>query len=240
MLLEVNNLHSFYGSSHVLQGVDLSIQEGQVVSLLGRNGMGKTTLIRSMMHMTPPTVRDGTVLYRGEDITGSPSHSIAKRGLGLVPQGRRIFPSLSVRENLTLAHRSAPEDVENPPRKWTLERVFELFPQLRDRVSNRGNQLSGGEQQMLAIGRTLMTNPVLMLMDEPSEGLAPMIVDQLEEHIGHLKETGLSIFLVEQNLGLALDVADYVYILERGEIVYEDDPAPIRDDEELQQKFIGV
>ncbi|MFQ5857473.1 MAG: ABC transporter ATP-binding protein [Anaerolineae bacterium] len=238
-MLEVRDVHSFYGRAHVLQGMSLKVADGTLVALLGRNGMGKTTLIRSIMGMKPPIVRQGSIRYQGEELVGKSTHDIAARGLGLVPQGRRVFPSLSVLEHLAIASR--------PPRQsgdghvtWDLDRVFELFPRLAERQGHGGNQLSGGERQMLAIGRALMTNPDLLLMDEPSEGLAPLLVQQLREQLQELKASGLSIFLVEQNLGLALAVADEVYILDRGQVVYHGQPDELDADHEVKRKYLGV
>lgn len=238
MLLEIEDLHSSYDGSRVIRGVNLGVDRNQVVVLLGRNGMGKTTLIRSVMQLHPPEVTQGHTRFDDESLTELPSHEIARRGLALVPQGRRIFSSLTVEENLNLAHR--PPRTPNGETRWNLERVYETFPRLEERRNNRGSQLSGGEQQMLAIGRALMTNPRLLLMDEPSEGLAPMIVQQLRNRIQSLAKESLSILLVEQNLGLALAVADHVYILERGEIVFDGEPSTVRENEELQRQYLGV
>jgi branched-chain amino acid transport system ATP-binding protein len=234
-MLEVRGLHSYYGDAHILRGVSLTVPDGKVVALLGRNGMGKTTLIRSIMGLTPPLVREGSVSYRGGDLRGLAPHRIARQRIGLVPQGRRLFASLTVAEHLTLAAR--------PPRSgeaWTESRIFELFPRLAERRKHRGNQLSGGERQMLAIARALMLNPELLLMDEPSEGLAPVMVQHLENIIVQLKETGLAILLVEQNLYSALAVADEVYILETGVIVYQGAPAALLEDGESMHRYLGV
>ncbi len=238
-MLEVRDLQSYYGGAHVLRGVSLTIPDGKAVALLGRNGMGKTTLIRSIMGTKPPVVRQGSILYRGEELLGKTPHEIAQRGLGLVPQGRRVFPSLTVLEHLTIASR--------PPRRdsaarvnWTLDKVFELHPRLAERKQHRGSQLSGGERQMLAIARALMTNADLLLMDEPSEGLAPLMVQQLKHDFQALKESGVPIFLVEQNVGLALAVADIVYIIERGQIVYQGQPEELAADHEIKRKYLGV
>jgi branched-chain amino acid transport system ATP-binding protein len=232
-MLKVNDIHTYYGDSYIIQGVSLEIGEGSVVALLGRNGMGKTTTIKSVMGFNPP--RRGTIEFKGRDICKLPSHEIARTGIGLVPQGRRIFPSLSVEENLTIARRDNHKD--DP---WTIEDVYELFPKLKERSKNRGNLLSGGEQQMLAIGRALMTNPDLMLLDEPSEGLAPIIVQEVGRIIARLKTMGISILLVEQNINMALRVADYVYIIDKGKIVYESSPDALRMDEEAKAKYLGI
>ncbi len=232
-MLELLDIHTYYGESYVLRGVSLQISEGSVVALLGRNGMGKTTTIRSIIGFTPP--RRGRVLYGEKDITALPPEKIAKLGIGLVPQGRYIFPSLSVRENLTMAARGA-----GKADSWSLDEVHSLFPILKERSTCRGNLLSGGEQQMLAIGRALMTNPRLILMDEPSEGLAPLIVKDVGKIIYQLKRKGFSILLVEQNLPMALKVADYLYILSNGKIMYESTPDQLRSNDEVKAKYIGV
>jgi len=238
-MLEVRELHSYYAAAHVLQGVSLDVAEGQVVALLGRNGMGKTTLIRSIMGLTPPQVREGDVRYRGQSIVGKPPYEIAQMGIGLVPQGRRVFPSLTVLEHLQIAAHP-PRGGRNGREPWTVERVFDLFPRLAERQKHFGNELSGGEQQMLAIARALMTNPDLLLMDEPSEGLAPLLVQALGEHLKQLKASGLSIFLVEQNVGLALSIADVVYVIDRGQIVYRGTPEAFQAAEDIKRRYLGV
>ena len=232
-MLELVDIHTYYGESYVLQGISLEVKEGSVVALLGRNGMGKTTTIRSIIGFTPP--RRGRVLFKGKDITGLQPYRIAQMNIGLIPQGRRIFPSLSVEENLTMAARGGVRTGA-----WTLDRLYSLFPVLKERAKSKGNLLSGGEQQMLSIARALMTNPDLLLMDEPSEGLAPIIVQEIGHIISQLKESGFSILLVEQNLPMALRVADYVYIMSKGTIVYEGTPEELRDNEEVKAKYIGV
>ena len=231
-ILELVDVHTYYGKSYVLQGVSLATR-GAVVALLGRNGMGKTTTIRSIMGLTPP--RRGMVRFKGRDITGLPIYAIAQLGIGLVPQGRRIFPSLSVRENLTMSARVGPG-----PAPWTLDRVFSLFPILGERAHLKGTSLSGGEQQMLAIGRALMTNPELLLMDEPSEGLAPRIVQDTGRIINELKAIGLAIVLIEQNLSLALAVADYVFVIENGIIVHESTVDEFRQNHEVRARYLGI
>jgi len=229
-VLELHDVHTYYGESHVLQGVSLAVAPGEVVTILGRNGMGKTTLIRSVIGFTPP--RRGSVRFKGEDITRAPSFRTVGRGMGLVPQGRRVFPSLTVTENLDVARRGHG--------RWTLERVFELFPRLAARGENRANKLSGGEQQMLAIGRALMSNPELLLMDEPTEGLAPSLVREVGRVIHELKLEGLSILLVEQNLPLALSVADRVHVLSRGQVVHSCAPGELMANEEIKSRYLGV
>ena len=229
-MLEVSGLHTYYGESHVLQGVSLTVGAGEVVAILGRNGVGKTTLIRSIVAFTPP--RRGTVRFQGRDITGWPSFRMTALGMALVPQGRRVFPSLTVRENLEVARRAGA--------RWTLERVYAVFPRLRERESNRANKLSGGEQQMLAIARALMSNPDLLLMDEPTEGLAPLLVREVGRVMGELRGEGLSILLVEQNLPLALSVADRVHILSRGQIVHSSTRAELVASEDVKSRYLGV
>ena len=238
MILEVRDIHTYYGESHVLQGVSLDVPEGRVVALLGRNGVGKTTLIRSIIGFTPP--RRGSIRYRGSDIAGLPSHRIARLGIGLVPQGRRVFPSLDVGEHLTVNARRPVESGTSRAAPWTLDRVLGLFPRLRERLRNRGNALSGGEQQMLATGRALVTNPDLLLLDEPTEGLAPLIVRELGRIISDLRADGISILLVEQNLGFALDLADHVYVLSKGTIVHASTPQELIDNEDVKARYLGV
>ncbi len=231
-MLTVNQIHAYYGDSHILQGVSLEVKEGEAVALLGRNGVGKTTTINSIIGFTPP--RRGQVILKGVDVTRWPSHQIARQGVGLVPQGRGIFPTLSVKENITLAARNAQNG------GWTFDRVLETFPALAGRLKNLGSQLSGGEQQMLAIARALMTNPALLLLDEPSEGLAPLIVAEIGRIVAQIKAQGLSILLVEQNLNLALGVADRVYVMNKGQIVFEGAPAELRAQTEVMHRYLGV
>ncbi len=231
-ILQIEGIHTYYGDSYILQGVSLRVAPGQIVAVLGRNGMGKTTLIRSIIGFTPP--RQGQIIYRGTDITRWPSYQISQAGVGLVPQGRRIFPSLNVLENLTVAARSRQGN------GWSLERIFALFPRLRERLHHKGNKLSGGEQQMLAIARVLMTSPEFLLMDEPSEGLAPLLVRELRTVLADLKKGGLSFLLVEQNLPLALHLADYVYVLSKGRVVFEGPPQALADAEEAKHRYLGV
>ncbi len=227
--LVVDGIHTYYGESHILHGVSLAVAPGEAVALLGRNGAGKTTLIRSIVGFTPP--RQGRVVWDGAAIDRWPPYRIARRGIGLVPQGRRIFAPLTVRENLTLGAR---------PDGWTLERVFALFPRLRERQEQAGGTLSGGEQQMLAIGRALLTNGRLLLLDEPSEGLAPLVVREIGRIVQGLKGRGLSILLVEQNYHVALQVADRVYVMSKGQIVWEGTPARLGADEDTKRRYLGV
>ena len=230
-MLELADVHTYYGDSHVLQGITLGVGPSEVLTILGRNGMGKTTLMRSVIGFTPP--RRGRVSFKGDDVTRWPSFRLVARGMALVPQGRRVFPSLTVKENLDVARHGRGG-------RWTLARVLELFPRLGERARNRANNLSGGEQQMLAIGRALMTNPDLLLMDEPTEGLAPLLVREVGRVLGELKREGLSILLVEQNLPLALSVADRVHILSRGQIVHSCGPGELRSNEEVTSRYLGV
>jgi branched-chain amino acid transport system ATP-binding protein len=239
--LEVDGVHTYYGESHVLHGVSLRVGAGEAVALLGRNGVGKTTLIRSIVGFTP--AREGFVQLDGRDITRLPPHAIARLGVGLVPQGRRIFAPLSVTENLMLGARgpravAAGSGPAAPA--FTREAVWEIFPRLRERALQGGGTLSGGEQQMLAIGRALMTNARIVLLDEPSEGLAPIIVREIGRVLVRLKEQGLSILLVEQNVPLALRVADRVYVMSKGQIVYHGAPGDLDANEDVKQRFLGI
>ena len=231
-MLEVVDIHTYYGESYILQGISLEVKEGSVVALLGRNGMGKTTTIRSIMGFTPP--RRGVVRFKGKKISGLEPYQIARMGLALVPQGRGIFPSLSVKENLTIAARDGSKG-----EAWTLDRVYSLFPILKERAKLYANLLSGGEQQMLSIARALMTNPDFLLMDEPSEGLAPLIVQEISRVIDQLRGS-FPVLLAEQNLSMALGLADYVYIISKGTVVYESTPQELRDNEEVKSKHLGV
>jgi branched-chain amino acid transport system ATP-binding protein len=228
-MLEVDGIQTYYGDSHVLHDVSLRVAPGETVALLGRNGAGKTTLIRSIVGFTPP--REGRIRFEGEAMERWPAHRIARRGLALVPQGRRIFAPLNVRENLLLGARGS---------GWTLERVLELFPRLRERTDQLAGTLSGGEQQMLAIGRALLTNGRLLLLDEPSEGLAPLIVREIGRVLGELRAARLSLLLVEQNYHLALRVADRVYVMSKGQIVYEGTPAGLQAAEDVKRRYLGV
>ncbi len=231
-MLEVRDLHSYYGEAHVLQGASLNVGASEVVALLGRNGMGKTSLIRSIMGLASPQVRGGEISWKGESLRALKPHEIAKRKIGYVPQGRRLFPSLTVTEHLTVLKPAHISD------GWTVDRVFALFPRLAERRQHRGTQLSGGERQMLAVARALMIDPELILMDEPSEGLAPVMVQHLEGIILDLKKQGLAILLVEQNLYSALEVADRVVVLESGKTVFEGKSGGIAAD--ALTRYLGV
>ena len=232
-MLELASIETAYGASQVLFGVSLKVAAGEVVTLMGRNGMGKTTTIRSIMGLTPP--RAGSIEFQGQRINGMPSHRIARLGLGYVPEGRRIFPNLTVRENLLMA--ATVRDAKTP---WTLDRVLAFFPRLGERLGNGGGQLSGGEQQMLAIGRALMTNPSLLILDEATEGLAPVIRDEIWERLHELKAAGLSILIVDKELDALQSLADRHYILEKGEVVWSGDGAALTANTQIQESFLGV
>jgi branched-chain amino acid transport system ATP-binding protein len=232
-ILAVEEIYTAYGLSQVLFGVSLEVAAGECVCLLGRNGVGKTTTMRSIMGLTAP--RQGRVVWKGRDIAGREPYQVADLGIGFVPEDRRIFADLSVWENLDVAARS-----RDGTGAWTLERVFDLFPKLRELVSRQGGFLSGGEQQMLTIARTLMGNPELLLLDEPSEGLAPLVVDHLKEQIARLKQDGLTILLAEQNVEFCLDLADRVYVLEKGHIRYEGTAASFREDESIRAQYLAL
>lgn len=230
MILELLDVHGYYGKSHIVHGVSLRIGKGEAVTLLGRNGAGKTTTLKSIVGVVAP--RRGTIRFCGQDITGLPPHVIAGKGLSLVPEHRGIFRLLTVEENLTMAARR-----ESP---WGLEEVYRIFPRLRERRKNGGNQLSGGEQQMLAIGRALMTNPKVLMLDEPVEGLAPVIVDEIVVQLGKIKESGIPILLVEQNLEVCTQLADRHYILEQGRVVYEGSNAEFIADDSIKDRYLGI
>ena len=232
-ILAVEEVFTSYGLSQVLFGVSLNVAAGECVCLLGRNGVGKTTTMRSIMGLTPP--RGGRVMWKGRDVSGKQPYQIADLGIGFVPEDRRIFADLTVWENLDVAARS-----RGGASGWTLERVFGLFPKLRDLVGRQGGFLSGGEQQMLTIARTLMGNPELLLLDEPSEGLAPLVVEHLKEQIARLKQDGLTILLAEQNVDFCLDLADRVYVLEKGRIRYEGTVAAFRQDDTVRAQYLAL
>jgi branched-chain amino acid transport system ATP-binding protein len=231
-LLEAHDLHTAYGLSRVLFGVSIDVAAGECVCLLGRNGVGKSTTMRSIMGLTPP--QSGRVRFNGSDITGWAPYRVARAGLGFVPEDRRIFADLTVWENLDVARRTAAGN------GFTLERVFDLFPKLRELTDRQGGHLSGGEQQMLTIARTLMGNPQLLLLDEPSEGLAPIVVDHLRDQIARLKREGLTILLAEQNTEFSLALADRVYVLEKGSIKFSGPATRLRDDASLRQELLAL
>ncbi len=229
-MLSVQDVHTYYRDSYILQGVSLELKPGQVVALLGRNGVGKTTLARSIMGLTP--ARRGRILFKDTDITHMPAHRIAQMGIGLVPQGRHVFRSLTVKEHLQVTARGRG--------RWTLERIVELFPNLHARLRSLAGKLSGGEQQMLAAARALVGNPALLVMDEPTEGLAPLMVRELGRTIQSLKQAGTSILLIEQQLAFALRYADVVFIMSKGRIVYQSTPADLATDAETKARYLGV
>ena len=228
--LEVDDIHTYYGQSHVLQGVSMDIEEGQVVSLLGRNGAGKTTTMRSVMGLTP--AREGTIRFDGHDITRKKPDEISRLGIGFVPEERRLFPELTVRENI--------ETVRDRDSDWTIDRVFEFFPKLEERAKNNGNQLSGGEQQMLAIARALVPDPQLFLLDEPSEGLAPIIVQNLHDMIQEVVETGITVLLTEQNAKFALSLSEKTYLLDKGIIQWSGATEDLKQNDELLDRYLSV
>ena len=231
-MLKTIDIHTYYGDSYVLQGISLEVTQGTVVAVLGRNGVGKTTLVRSVIGFTP--ARRGQIIFKDIDITHMPSHKIWKMQMGLVPQGRRIFPSLTVKENLAITFRKIEAG------QWDLEKIFTLFPRLKERESHKGNALSGGEQQMLAIARGLISNPVFLLMDEPTEGLSPLLVREVGDVILRLKKGGLSIFFVEQNLSFAMKFSDYTYVMQKGQIVYSSTPEQLGKNLEIRERYLGV
>ncbi|MBI3090794.1 MAG: ABC transporter ATP-binding protein [Candidatus Tectomicrobia bacterium] len=234
-MLEVEDIHTYYGDSYVIQGVSLRVPEHAVVAVLGRNGVGKTTLVRSIIGFTPP--RRGSIRFKGVEISRQPAYKIVRAGIGLVPQGRRIFRSLTVRENLEVASLARPPGRAS---RWTPDSIGKLFPRLRERASHAGVKLSGGEQQMLAIARALLSNPELLLLDEPTEGLAPLLVRELHALIRTLKDEGFSILLIEQNLPFALTLADHVHVMSKGRIVYDAPPADLMHNEAVKSRYLGI
>jgi branched-chain amino acid transport system ATP-binding protein len=233
-LLEIEKIETSYGLSQVLFGISMIVEKGEIVALLGRNGVGKTTVMRSIIGFTPPN--RGIVRWKGEEIQGLPTYRIARKGVGFVPEDRTIFPDLTVWENLDIARRTGPEGKN----VFTEERIYEIFPKLKELRDRRGGYLSGGEQQMLTIGRSLLTNPDLLLLDEPSEGLAPLIVEAMREQIGALRKEGLSVLLAEQSLDFVLSLSDRLYILEKGEVKFTGTPADVRANEGELQKYLTV
>jgi len=233
-MLELNGVEAFYGTMQVLFGISLRCEEGQVTTLIGRNGMGKTTTVGSIIGTLPS--RNGEIRFDGEVINGMPAYEVAQLGIGLVPEGRQIFPNLSVRENLiaTAANYSASND------PWTLDRVLEFFPLLQKRLNNQGSQLSGGEQQMLAIGRALMLNPRLLILDEATEGLAPLIRQEIWRRLEQLKQSGLTIFLIDKNIDEFADIADRHFIVEKGQVVWQGDSEALTGDAELKARYLGI
>jgi branched-chain amino acid transport system ATP-binding protein len=233
-LLEVDDIHAHYGAIEALKGVSLTVEHGEVVTLIGSNGAGKSTTLRSISGLTPAS--SGKITFDGEDITRVPPHDIVTRGIALAPEGRHCFPRMTVRENLDLgAHRRRGPEIASD-----LERVFELFPRLQEREKQKAGTMSGGEQQMLAIGRALMARPKLMMLDEPSMGIAPLLVQRIYETIGEINASGVAILLVEQNANYALDVAKRGYVLETGQVALSNDSAKLRDDPEVQRAYLGT
>ena len=229
-VLELDAIHTYYDKSHILKGVSMTVGEGELVALLGRNGAGKTTTLRSVMGLTPP--RQGKIKFFGKDMTGASPHRIAALGVGYVPEGRKIFGHLTVHENLLVVHET--------PGRWNIDAVYKLFPRLHERRTSKGGRLSGGEQEMLAIARALLLNPKLLILDEPSQGLAPVIVQEVMRTVGRMKEEGISVLLVEQNAFLALQLADRAYVLSEGEIVFAGDAAALREDTARMEQLAGV
>jgi branched-chain amino acid transport system ATP-binding protein len=228
--LQAHGLHTYYGKSHILHGVSLDVAEGKITALLGRNGAGKTTTLRSLVGLTPP--REGRITIFGMETSRWPAYRIAGAGVGYVPEGRRIFANLSVEENLKV-----PRERPGP---WTIARIYELFPRLAERRHNRGRQLSGGEQEMLSIGRALLLNPRLLILDEPSQGLAPLIVREVFQIVAQMRDEGISVLLVEQNARMSLEVADYAYVLDDGAVVYSGPARELAADEARVQELAGV
>lgn len=231
MILELNNINTFYGSSHILFNLSLAVEEGETVCLLGRNGAGKTTTLRSIMGLTPP--RSGAIHFKGQEISRKSPTVISRLGVGFVPEDRRIFPSLTVREQLEVAQKKGKGH-------WNLEKIFVMFPQLERLQKRLGNQLSGGEQQMLTIGRTLMGNPELLLLDEPSEGLAPLVVEALAEQIKRLSEEKITLLLSEMGLGLAVNMSHRAYVIDKGQIQWSGTCEELKSNEELKIKYLAL
>lgn len=230
--LKVSDIHTYLGKSHILQGVSFEVNKGEIVGLLGRNGMGKTTLIRSVVHFN--TTSHGTIFFAGQNITHLDSFRIARLGVGLVPQGRSIFFSLTTKENLEIGKQTLRHG------QWTLDRILTIFPSLKNRLQNTAANLSGGEQQMLAIGRMLMGNPRIALMDEPSEGLSPLLVWELGAVIEELKQQDVSVLLTEQNVDFAANISDYVYLIDKGTIIYESDPQKFIENDTVKVRYLGI
>ncbi|MBM4306083.1 MAG: ABC transporter ATP-binding protein [Deltaproteobacteria bacterium] len=231
-MLEVKEIHTYYGTSHILFGLSLEVNEGEVVCLLGRNGAGKSTTLRSIIGLTPP--RSGSIKFKGLEIIGKPPYRIAPLGIGFVPDDRRIFPDLTVRQNILVARRETKGAI------WDLGRIYSLFPKLKELESHMGNQLSGGEQQMLTIARTLMTNPQLLLLDEPGEGLAPLVIKAMETQLGEIKKLGTTMLICEHNVGLATALSDRAYVMDKGTIRYQGTIEELRKNEEVKKKYLMV
>jgi branched-chain amino acid transport system ATP-binding protein len=230
-MLEVTNLHAYYGKSHVLHGVDMTVRQGEIVSLLGRNGVGRSTTVKTVMGLVEGT---GSVKFKGEEVLGLKAFQVAHRGLGYVPENRDIFPTLTVEQNLILGMKGKTTG------RWTMEDMFRLFPRLEERRHTQGGVLSGGEQQMLTLCRTLMGDPDLIMIDEPTEGLAPKIVEQVAEYLQELKNRGISVLLVEQKLAIALDISQRVYVMGHGHIVFEGSPRELRENAQVRKEWLEV
>lgn len=231
-MLEVNGIHTYYGTSHILFGISFEVKEGGAVCLLGRNGAGKTTTFRSIIGLTPP--KSGSIKFQGKEIIGKPPYRIARMGIGYVPDTRRIFPDLTVRQNILVARR------ETETTTWNLERIYSLFPKLKDLDTHMGNHLSGGEQQMLTVARTLMTNPELLLLDEPGEGLAPLVIQTMKEQLGEIKKLGTTMLICEHNVGLATALSDRAYVMDKGTIRYQGTIEELRKNEEVKKKYLMI
>jgi branched-chain amino acid transport system ATP-binding protein len=231
-MLEVKEIHTYYGTSHILFGISFNVKEGEAVCLLGRNGAGKTTTFRSIIGLTPP--KKGTIIFRDKEIIGKPPYRIAKMGIGFVPDTRRIFPDLTVRQNIMVARREKEKGV------WNLETIYALFPKLRELDTHMGTQLSGGEQQMLTVARTLMTNPELLLLDEPGEGLAPLVIQAMKEQLGEIKKLGITMLICEHNVGLATALSDRAYVMDKGAIHFQGTIEELRKNEEVRKKYLMV
>jgi branched-chain amino acid transport system ATP-binding protein len=236
-MLKANEIHSFYGKSHILQGVSINLEQGNLVCLLGRNGVGKTTTLKSIMGMVKPA--EGSILFKGREIVGRQPYEIARLGIGIVPEDRRIFPSLTVHENLLMGIVKRPESLSVGER-WSVEKVYDLFPLLRKRMKQKGGHLSGGEQQMLTMGRTLMGNPELILIDEPTEGLAPKIVAQVTGVLAAIHRSGTTLLLVEQNYKSAIKLAERFYIMSKGQVVFEGGGETLIQADEVRKRYLEV
>ena len=232
MILEVDQIHTYYGTSHILFGISFEVRQGEAVCLLGRNGAGKTTTLRSIIGLTPP--KSGSIKFKGAEVTGKPPYRIAHLGIGFVPDDRRIFPDLTVRQNILVARRAKEGGL------WTLDLIYSLFPKLMQLESHMGTQLSGGEQQMLTIARTLMTNPELLLLDEPGEGLAPLIIRAMGEQLGEIKKLGLNMLICEHNVGLAMALSNRGYVMDKGTIRCHGTIEQLRQNEEIRKKYLMV
>jgi len=231
-MLEVKEIHTYYGTSHILFGISFDVKQGEAVCLLGRNGAGKTTTFRSIIGLTPP--KKGNIKFRDQEVIGKPPYWIAKMGIGYVPDTRRIFPDLTVRQNIMVARREKEKGV------WNLETIYALFPKLRELDTHMGTQLSGGEQQMLTVARTLMTNPDLILLDEPGEGLAPLVIQAMKVQLGEIKKLGITMLICEHNVGLATALSDRGYVIDKGTIRYQGTIEDLRKNEEVRKKYLMV